>query len=291
MDPPRSHRIRTGGAELHVREWADRGDPVVLLHGGPGLPDYLAPVASLLRRGYRPVTYDQRGSGRSRAVDGSYRIEDHVQDLDGVLAHFGFRQVHLFGHSWGGLLAQLFTARHPRSVRSLFLSNSATGLGPDWERAQGRVKAFHLRPLGPWGRARMRAFHLASLLPGRIGDEGTRRLYRQAWRNFFLGAGLPAPDDLGWIQATRGKVVRGARASIRAADPALLEGLGPLAESIPVLILYGRHDIFGEESGKLIRRFPAARSILLEEAGHLPWLQAPGAFRRIMTDFYPLLRK
>ncbi|WP_052710912.1 alpha/beta fold hydrolase [Pseudofrankia sp. DC12] len=44
------------------------GPPVVLGHGGPGLWDYLAPVAALLDDVFTVIRFDQRGCGRSRST-------------------------------------------------------------------------------------------------------------------------------------------------------------------------------------------------------------------------------
>jgi pimeloyl-ACP methyl ester carboxylesterase len=59
-------RLSTPTAELVGRDYAGEGDPIVLLHGGPGVPDYLGPVASLHAPRHRVITFDQRGAGASK---------------------------------------------------------------------------------------------------------------------------------------------------------------------------------------------------------------------------------
>jgi len=54
--------------------------PVVLLHGGPGIPDYLAPVADIIDDLCLVHRYDQRGTGGS-AWEGEHTLARHVRDL------------------------------------------------------------------------------------------------------------------------------------------------------------------------------------------------------------------
>jgi|GEM_PF-2712205 len=68
------------------RLWAEQsgdGPPLVLCHGGPGLWDYLDPVARLLEDHARIIRWDQRGCGRSQRR-GPYRIARFVADLDAI---------------------------------------------------------------------------------------------------------------------------------------------------------------------------------------------------------------
>ncbi len=99
-------RVRAPGASLAVYDHGGEGDAVLLLHGDPGVPDYLEPVAEMLVPfGLRPVRFDQRGSGGSLSTDLRFGPLDHVADVEAVRSHVGVERVHVFGHSWGGLLA------------------------------------------------------------------------------------------------------------------------------------------------------------------------------------------
>jgi pimeloyl-ACP methyl ester carboxylesterase len=108
-------------------------DTVLLLHGGPGVPDYLEPVARMLAPRHRAARFDQRGVGKSIALSAAYGIGDYLADVDAVRNHLRVERLHLFGHSWGGLLAQLYASAYPDQTASLVLCNSSTGAGPGLE--------------------------------------------------------------------------------------------------------------------------------------------------------------
>lgn len=101
------------------------GIPVILLHGGPGAPScYLNPLEEVSKD--RPVVlYDQLGAGMSdRPTDVSlWTIDRFVRELDNVRDALGLTQVHLFGHSWGSMLALDYMLTKPEGVQSLILAS------------------------------------------------------------------------------------------------------------------------------------------------------------------------
>ena len=101
--------------------------PLVLLHGGPGIPgnSYARLMADLADR--RPVVrYDQLGCGRSdRPNDASlWRVETFLDELAALRDALALDEIHLLGHSWGGMLGTEYVLTRPHGVRSLVLSSS-----------------------------------------------------------------------------------------------------------------------------------------------------------------------
>jgi proline iminopeptidase len=100
--------------------------PLLVLHGGPGIPhDYLENLEILSRD--RPVIfYDQLGCGRSdRPTDPSlWRIERFVEELEEVCSELALGPMHLFGSSWGTMLAVDYALKYPSRLKSLILSSS-----------------------------------------------------------------------------------------------------------------------------------------------------------------------
>jgi proline iminopeptidase len=110
------------------------GAALVLCHGGPGLADYLAPLAAMVGDLATVHRWDQRGSGRSSAT-GPYTLSRFVGDLEALRQHFGYEKWIVCGHSWGASLALLYALAHPGRTRALIYL-SGTGLAwTKWKRA------------------------------------------------------------------------------------------------------------------------------------------------------------
>jgi pimeloyl-ACP methyl ester carboxylesterase len=84
---------------------------VLLLHGGPGLSDYTAPLTAELDDAFTVIRFQQRGLEPS-TTSGPFDIGRHVADAVAVLDAAGAGQAYVIGHSWGGHLAMHLAARH-----------------------------------------------------------------------------------------------------------------------------------------------------------------------------------
>jgi len=116
----------TGGRVWYRIVGGGPDTPLLVLHGGPGIPsDYLRPLEALADE--RPVVfYDQLGSGRSdRPKDDSlWTIDRFVTEVGQVREALGLEQIHLYGHSWGAMLAASYMLTQPAGVRSLILASA-----------------------------------------------------------------------------------------------------------------------------------------------------------------------
>jgi proline iminopeptidase len=90
-----------------------------MLHGGPGVPDSMHTSIAPLLPEVRCISFDQRGVGASECVDGRCDLDAYMADIEALRVHFGVDSRHVLGHSWGGLLAQVYAAGSPERVRSL----------------------------------------------------------------------------------------------------------------------------------------------------------------------------
>ncbi len=99
------------------------GAPVLALHGGPGASSgYLAGL-DVLPAGRRVVRYNQIGSSKSEydLSEDLWRIERFVDELGAVRDALGLDRVHLYGHSWGTLLAVRYLLDGGAGIVSLTL--------------------------------------------------------------------------------------------------------------------------------------------------------------------------
>src|SRR5882672_2712922 len=106
---------------LHVREYGNSGPRVVLLHGGPGAPGYMAPVARELADSFRVLEPFQRGSGGE-----PLSVARHVADLRELISLKGGERPLIVGHSWGAMLALAHAAAHPDAAGANVLIGCGT---------------------------------------------------------------------------------------------------------------------------------------------------------------------
>ncbi|MDX9720313.1 MAG: alpha/beta fold hydrolase [Myxococcota bacterium] len=124
-----------GGTSLHYRIVGE-GQPLILLHGGPGGNCQGFARLEALADSYRVIMYDQRGSGLSERLGLSVTnrdttlmsVERHVEDLEEIRQMLGLEKLVLLGHSWGGTLAAFYAATYPEHVQRAIIYNG----GPMW---------------------------------------------------------------------------------------------------------------------------------------------------------------
>lgn len=110
--------------------------------GGPGNKPVIVFINSLgtdfriwrdvivrLAGSYPLLTYDKRGHGLSDVGQAPYSIDDHVDDLIGLLEHLKVSDAAVCGLSVGGLIAQGLCARRPDLVKALILCDTAHKIG------------------------------------------------------------------------------------------------------------------------------------------------------------------
>jgi len=123
-------RAQVNGTELYY-ETLGQGRPLMLMHGGLGL-DHTAftPGFNQLGDQVELIYYDHRGNGRSErpASFDNLTHETWIADADALRAHLGHERMILFGHSYGGFLAQDYAIRYGDHLDGLILCNTAPAL-------------------------------------------------------------------------------------------------------------------------------------------------------------------
>ena len=113
--------IEVNGISLYVEEHGE-GDPVLLLHGWPDSARlWRHQVPFLTAHGYRVITPDLRGFGRSErpAAVAGYRLRNVVADVSALLDHLAIETAYVVGHDWGAAVAWLTAILGPARVRKL----------------------------------------------------------------------------------------------------------------------------------------------------------------------------
>ena len=118
------------------------GNPLVLLNGiMMSTPSWVDHIERLKDR-FQLIVYDMRDQGQSARLEQGYDNRIHVQDLKKLLDHLNIDKADLWGVSYGGQVALLFTLAHPENVDRLVLSNTSAhidqyllSMGEMWKRA------------------------------------------------------------------------------------------------------------------------------------------------------------
>ena len=269
-------RLRDG-AELRVTV-SGSGPPVVCVHGGPGLWDYLASLAALLDDSFTVIRFDQRGCGRSTG-GGPFTIAQAVDDLDQVRMAVGCERWALAGHSWGAELVLRYAARHPERCSAIAYL-AGVGAGSDF---WAPLAAERQRRLGP---DRERLAELSAIPAGERTPDQERERCVLHWRPDF-SPGPAAAEHARAMAETRpaGAAINEAANQELWADRDAVSLLA-VADRItcPVTMLLGADDPRPwTATDSLLAALPRARRIVFDGAGHAPWAERQADARRVIV--------
>lgn len=130
------------GHEIYYKLYGSGPETLICLHGGPGADHkYLVRMGELADESLKVLLYDQLGSGQSDRPDDDslWTVPRFVEELETIRLKMNLGRVHLYGQSWGGMLALQYTLDHPEGVKSLILSNTAASV-PEWAKVMAKLK-------------------------------------------------------------------------------------------------------------------------------------------------------
>lgn len=128
--PFRSHFLDLGGIRCHYVD-EGRGDPIVMVHGNPTWSFYYRRMILDMRSKYRVVAPDHIGCGLSdKPQRYQYTLEQHIANLEALMAHLGLRKITLVLHDWGGPIGMGYAVRHPEAVRRFVILNTVAFWSP-----------------------------------------------------------------------------------------------------------------------------------------------------------------
>lgn len=231
---------------------------VVMIHGLGGALSVWDGVAALLPR-HRLLRMDLRGHGLSDVPPAPYAMGTLIRDVERLIDHFALKETVLLGVSLGGLIAQGLAVKRMDLVRGLVLSNTAARIGTaaQWHDRIATVREHGLTALA---------------------DTTMARWLGRGWRDNpalpKLRQDLLRTDPQGWM---------GGAAAIAGTD--FYETTATLR--LPTLAIAGAND--GSTPPDLVREtaelIAGARFQLIRGAGHLPMVENPAEYARILGDF------
>jgi pimeloyl-ACP methyl ester carboxylesterase len=269
---PRTRYARSGALRLAYevhRPWLwGRQRPWLLLVQGLGYDRAgWDPVVPGLRRHFRLVLHDNRGSGASDRSATPFSVTDLARDAVAVLDAAGIERAHVLGVSLGGMIAQEVAIGFPDRVDRLVLGCTTPGWPSGYPMPSATLSLLARgRTLSPAESARR--FTQNALAPGTVAQhpELVARLLRHR-------AARPH-DAAGWamLNAAGARYYGGTRATtIRAAT----------------LVLHGTDDLVVDpRNGALLAdRIPHARLHELPGLGHLFFWERPAALTEPVSAF------
>lgn len=265
-------RVPTRDGDL-VGEVTGDGPRVLVLHGGPGLSDYLAPLAAELDDGFTVAHYTQRGLAPS-TEDGDLDVAAHVADAIAVVDHLGWHRPILAGHSWGGHLAMHVLARHPDRFSAGLVIDPLGAIG------DGRMAEFGAemdRRVPAAGKARLAELNAQEERDGSLPNDLALEQLGLYWPAYFPEpeSAPPMPDM---------------RIALRQMETwhsmvAEMPGLEARLTGCPVPTTFvhgGSSPMPLEASTGSAAVMADARVEVVDGAGHFIWMDVPGAVRRAL---------
>lgn len=249
-----------GDVRLHYRIDGDPdGAPLVLANSlGTDLRLW-DPILPYLPKGLRIIRYDKRGHGLSSQPPGPYSMGTLVRDAERLLDHLEVRECVFVGLSIGGMIAQGLAVKRMDQIRALVLSNTAAKIGMPsiWQDRidavrKGGIEALADATMERWFSRAFRATPEVSL-----------------WRNMMTRQ--PVEGYLGCCAAISGTDFYTPTSGLR----------------LPTLGIAGSED--GSTPPDLVREtvdlIPGSRFELIRKAGHLPCVERPEEYARILNEF------
>ena len=259
------------------------GDPIFIVHGGPGLDhEYLQPGLDALGRTNTLVYYDQRGIGLSTGeLDPStINMEALVDDIDMLRQVLGYQEISVLTHSSGIFIGLEYASRYPDNLRSLILMNPID-LGTQYSDQEATRRRVAGTVEDSTELANLRASEgFEARNPGTL-SQVNRVLFRQALRDPARVSDLSL--DLAEATARNGEDVR----RLIELSTGGIDWWGRVSEiNVPTLVLHGRYDLVpAGVSRDLAEALPQGRLTVLN-SGHFPYLEDPDGLQSAVSGFF-----
>jgi pimeloyl-ACP methyl ester carboxylesterase len=251
------------GVRLYWNEYGS-GPPVLLIMGLSFTHEMWYRIVPCLAEQYRVIVFDNRGMGRSDVPKGRYSIRQMATDALAVLDAAGVAKAHIIGASMGGMIAQEIAIRHPKRVLSLVLgSTSYGGFFSRWPSLRRRPRGITWSESDSLARER-------AMVPLLYADTTARE---------FIEEDLQIRSCCQW---SRTGFLRQFAAIL------LWNSFRRLPRiKAPTLVIHGDKDVLvPPQNGRVVaRRIPAAKFVLIPNAGHVATTDQPALCLELVIEF------
>lgn len=246
-----------------------KGIPLLFVHGHPFDRSMWREQIKAFASKYRIIAPDLRGYGESEITSDVTMLEEFALDVAALLDDLKVEDIVLCGLSMGGQIAFEFYRLFPKRVRALILADTFAQLD-DTERKQSRYDTAE-----------------------RLVKEGMHDYAREVLPKMIAPQTIAEQPEVKAhvLSMMRGTLPQGAAAALRgrAERPDYTPLLPQM--NVPTLIVVGSVDEFTPVSdAEFMRdRIPDAKMAIIEGAGHMPNLENPKEFNRIVAEFLKTL--
>ncbi len=266
------------GALHYVDEGPRDASPILCVHGNPTWSFYYRRLIQACSHNQRVIAPDHLGCGLSdKPQDWSYRLEDHIANLERLVLELDLRDITLVVHDWGGAIGCGLAVRHPERIARVLVMNTAAFPGG---RIPSRIRVCRTPFLGALA---VRGFNGFARAAVEMAVENAGVMTPEVRKGYL------APYDSWNNRIAVQRFVEDIPLSPEHPSYATLQAIDSdlrLLREKPIAIVWGEQDwCFTPAFRKQWeRRFPLAKQLTIDEAGHyvleeaheriLPWFQA-----------------
>jgi proline iminopeptidase len=274
-----------------------QGDPLVILHGGPGADhSYFLPWLLPLARSHRIIFIDERGSGQSQRLQDTslYTVQAMVEDVEDVRLALNLGRISLLGHSYGGVLAQAYALKYQTHLSHLILNSTFPST-----RQMNQVLAREKAQMPPDKLKRLNELEAQGLFgkgeaweQGRYPEEYEKLAWGPGYFPFLFGARPDstydpttdnAPTNWELYRVMWGEhgefVIDGNLRSVEYVDQLSLI-------HVPTLVVVGDHDECDPALSREMKdSIAGSQLIILPNSGHMNFIDQPDLWQSAVAKF------
>jgi proline iminopeptidase len=272
-------QARVNQTELFYTSFGE-GRPMFMMHGGLGFDHtYFRPWLDPLGNRVQLIYYDHRGNGRSQRPTsyGGISHDTWTADADALRSYLGHELIILFGHSYGGFLAQEYALRYGQHLRGLILSCTAPALDyPEVIRANAQARGTSEQI------QRVSRILQAEPTPSDAALKETAAVIMPLYFKHFDSEQAKAIGENTHFSAAA------SNHAFSACIPSF-NVLPRLSEiTVPTLVIAGRDDWITpprEGAERIHAALPNSELVIFEDSGHFPFIEEQEHFLNVVGEW------
>lgn len=277
--------VSSQGVDIYYYVYGS-GAPVLIVNGGPGFNSngFQSIAEEIADLGYTAILYDQRGTGLStmdKVNELTITMDLMVADMEAIRKDLGYENWVIFGHSFGGMMANYYTSNHPDRVLAMILSSSGgidlALLGQAQQQFNRFFSQAELDSLDRWRDIR-----------NQDSSGEIEKKYNYLFAKAYVYNDVYRPVVAERLAEADHTINRLVWQNLRHIGYDCKESLARFHR--PVLLLHGAHDIVSEEVALVAHNvYPHSKLVVLEHCGHYGWLDRREAYLQEIDSFLAAL--